>query len=115
ESQHKHKPVAYTRRKKPLQTEGKKPDTLEKQRSRNRLAAERCRKRQVSRIQILVDKVEQLEDRRETLCAAVGSLSSQVLGLKEELLRHNDCGCEKIQSYLQSRVDQLLEHPPHRR
>lgn len=81
---------------------------IERHRERNRRAADKCRKKKHEWTKDLEAQARALEHRRNFLKGTVEMLSTEVLALKEEVLRHTQCGCDRIQQYLDSRVAQLM-------
>lgn len=67
---------------------------------RNRLAANRCRHRQRRHAKALSSVEFEVEDKHKFLSGYLQSLSNEVLDLKSELLRHTNCNCTLIQTYL---------------
>ncbi|CAG9977640.1 unnamed protein product [Clonostachys byssicola] len=67
---------------------------------RNRLAANRCRHRQRRHTKALTSVEFEVEDQHKYLSGYLQSLSNEVLDLKSELLRHTNCNCTLIQTYL---------------
>ncbi|CAG9946632.1 unnamed protein product [Clonostachys rosea f. rosea IK726] len=67
---------------------------------RNRLATNRCRHRQRRHAKALSSVEFEVEDKHKYLSGYLQSLSNEVLDLKSELLRHTNCNCTLIQTYL---------------
>ena len=72
------------------------------QRERNRAAATKCRAKNKRAISELEESSRVVTEQREFLSAYAASLKNEVLALKNELLRHGDCDCVLIQTYLSS-------------
>ena len=67
---------------------------------RNRVAASKCRQRKKEWMGGLENRARELQNQRTHLSAYVASLREEVLYLKDEMLKHNQCGCTKIREYL---------------
>ncbi|VUC22447.1 unnamed protein product [Clonostachys rosea] len=67
---------------------------------RNREAANRCRHRQRDQATALASLEYEVEDHHKYLSEYLQSLNNEVLNLKTELLRHTNCNCALIQTYL---------------
>ncbi|KAI8070571.1 uncharacterized protein B0P05DRAFT_550226 [Gilbertella persicaria] len=68
---------------------------------RNRLAAYRCREKKKNEQQHMVEQAEYLETRNASLQVMVNALKNQVMTLRELLLAHDVCDCEKVHSFIQ--------------
>ncbi|KAJ8662952.1 hypothetical protein O0I10_001128 [Lichtheimia ornata] len=69
---------------------------------RNRAAAARCRQRKKQWIEDLKTRHEELKDRNQCLYQTRTHLQNQVFKLKNELLLHEGCDCQAIQSFIQT-------------
>ncbi|KXX79439.1 Transcription factor atf21 [Madurella mycetomatis] len=69
-------------------------------RDRNRAAASRYRAKTQAAFAQLEAEEREVSERRQALLASVSRLRDEVFQLKNELLRHADCGCPLIQGYL---------------
>lgn len=69
-------------------------------REQNRVAAAKCRDRKRDLASELNNEVDALKDRHDELSSYLNELRCEVIGLKTEVLRHSDCGCEIIQRYI---------------
>jgi len=65
----------------------------ERKKMRNRLAAQRCRKRKIEREDTLKDKVTELKDKNADLTELANKLKNQVCELKEQVMKHVKGGC----------------------
>ncbi|KAF2838130.1 hypothetical protein M501DRAFT_1004979 [Patellaria atrata CBS 101060] len=74
---------------------------------RNRLAASKCRQKKKEWTQDLEKKARELAAERAYLMAQVSELKNNILFLKDECLKHSNCGCTRIRDYLQ-REAQLI-------
>ena len=77
---------------------------------RNRRAASRHRRRKREWITNLHTKVGHLEKERDSLTGNVVTLKEQVLFLREILLNHSNCQCDKIQDYLNWEVRAISQN-----
>jgi len=60
---------------------------------RNRLAAQRCRKRKIEREDTLKDKVKELRQKNNDLTCLSRDLRTQVCELKQQVMQHVNQGC----------------------
>jgi len=60
---------------------------------RNRLAAQRCRKRKIEREDTLKDKVKELRQKNNDLTCMSRDLRTQVCDLKQQVMQHVNQGC----------------------
>ncbi|QKX58403.1 uncharacterized protein TRUGW13939_05525 [Talaromyces rugulosus] len=74
---------------------------------RNRLAASKCRQKKKEHTMQLESRFKEASDKRELLNAEISRLRSEVLGLKNEVLRHAQCGDEPIKLHLAQMVKQI--------
>lgn len=65
----------------------------ERKKLRNRLAAQRCRKRKIEREEELKDKVKDLKVTYNELTTARSELRQQVIELKQKVMNHVNMGC----------------------
>ncbi|KAM5344581.1 hypothetical protein ACJ41O_006663 [Fusarium nematophilum] len=83
---------------------------------RNRLAAERCRRRKQDKARALAAKEEALESQNRHLFSCYHMLKEEVLRLRTQLLQHTNCDCVLIREYIereaQRAVDGLAPHSP---
>ncbi|KAI9344110.1 hypothetical protein BD770DRAFT_350979 [Pilaira anomala] len=75
----------------------KRKQSLEK----NRLAAYRCRERKKQEQQHMIDQADLLALQNESLQIIVHNLRNEVISLRELLLAHDTCHCERVQSFIQ--------------
>ncbi|KAI6756154.1 hypothetical protein HG530_011890 [Fusarium avenaceum] len=79
----------------------------------NRVAATKCRDRKRYLASTLNNEVDALKERHAELSSYLNELRCEVIGLKTEVLRHSDCGCEFIQRYIltaaNTTVDELTK------
>ncbi|KAM5350320.1 hypothetical protein ACJ41O_006825 [Fusarium nematophilum] len=81
---------------------------------RNRLAAERCRRRKQDEARALAAKEEALGSQNRHLFSCYHMLKEEVLRLRTEVLQHTNCDCVLIREYIareaQRTVDGLAPH-----
>jgi len=96
-------------RKPRIKTKEEKERQLQRQRQRNRLAATRCRSKKKGETQELEQNAERLRERRDSLRSTLDGLSSEVLDLKEAVIKHRHCGSGEVEAYIQHQFHQLVE------
>ena len=69
---------------------------------RNRVAASKCRQKKKEWTQNLENRARDLQKNNNSLRMIVNSLRQEILFLKEEMHKHNSCGCEHIQEFMKS-------------
>lgn len=79
------------------------------QRQRNRVAANKCRKKSKAAIAQLETTERALAEQHASLLATASSLREQVVSLKNEILLHGKCDCDIIQHYLKNAARDLRE------
>lgn len=82
---------------------GKREKFLE----RNRLAASKCRQKKKENTQQLELRYKEQSDKKELLVTEIARLRSEILGLKNEVLRHAQCGDEPIKLHLAQMVKRI--------
>lgn len=88
----------------PFQVSSARQSHLEK----NRVAAHKCRLRKKEYINGLEDRARQFSTRNKALKENVAMLREEVLGLKNEVLRHAGCGFWAVDEYLARCAGDLL-------
>ncbi|KAI9760909.1 MAG: hypothetical protein M4579_001410 [Chaenotheca gracillima] len=78
---------------------------------RNRVAASKCRMKKKEWTGNLEGRARELQHEKAQLSMMVGSLRDEVLFLKGELLKHTNCGCDRIRQYLDQEVTNLASGP----
>merc|ERR1712107_563978 len=78
----------------PINMESQEKIKLERKRMRNRLAASKCRKRELERISQLEGKVKDLKGENAELYNVVKKLKESVSSLKQEVMEHCQSGCQ---------------------
>ena len=76
------------------------PDSRRSQLERNRVAAEKCRRRRKEYTTVLSADVSVLSSRNEALRAEETALREELLALKNEILSHAECGSSVIDGYI---------------
>ena len=77
---------------------------------RNRVAASKCRQKKKEWTQNLENRARELQKNNNQLRVVVESCREEVLFLKGELLKHSQCDCESIQTFLKSGADSFVDH-----
>lgn len=85
------------------------PDRAKREKflERNRLAASKCRQKKKEHTQQLETRYKEQSDKKETLVAEIARLRHEILGLKNEVLRHAQCGDEPIKLHLAQMVKKI--------
>ncbi|KAF2972121.1 hypothetical protein GQX73_g1421 [Xylaria multiplex] len=81
--------------------------TSQKKRIRNRLAAAKCRRKAKRGVDELQQKERDLLRENKMLSAQAGLLREEVLLLKTEILRHNECDNDYIRQYIRRSAAQV--------
>lgn len=63
--------------------------------------AHRCRERKKNEQQQMVDQADFLTVQNESLQMIVGNLRNEIIHLRELLLAHDTCDCERVHSFIQ--------------
>ncbi|KAL5117015.1 hypothetical protein ACEQ8H_005101 [Pleosporales sp. CAS-2024a] len=95
---------AYTADGYPFQVSSARQSHLEK----NRVAAHKCRQRKKEYINSLEDRARDFSSKNKALKENVAMLREEVLGLKNEVLRHAACGFWAVDEYLARCAGDLL-------
>jgi len=82
----------------PINMESQERIKLERKRSRNRVAARKCRMRKLERISRLEDRVADLKGQNTDLQASANKLRDQVCQLKQQIMEHVNSGCQVMLS-----------------
>jgi bZIP transcription factor len=77
---------------------------------RNRLAASKCRQKKKEWTKGLEERARSLQNEKMQLQMMVGSLKSEMIYVREELLKHGNCGCKRIRDYLNTEVNALAQN-----
>ncbi|KAI1135322.1 hypothetical protein F5Y05DRAFT_395246 [Hypoxylon sp. FL0543] len=84
--------------------ETQRPDKLEK----NRVAASKCREKKKRETAKLQARERELAAERDALKSMAEALRTEVLGLKNEVLKHGMCDCSVIQKYITETARQIV-------
>jgi hypothetical protein len=76
---------------------------------RNRLAASKCRQKKKEHTQQLEFNFKEQSEKKEQLVAEIARLRSEILGLKNEVLKHAQCGDEPIKLHLAQMVKKITD------
>ena len=84
----------------PIDMDSQEMIKLERKRSRNRVAATKCRKKKLEKISKLEERVQGLKGENTELAAILKQLKENVCNLKQEIMAHVHHGCtiEKLQA-----------------
>ncbi|KAJ5227131.1 uncharacterized protein N7469_007137 [Penicillium citrinum] len=93
----------------PYQERAKRAKFLE----RNRLAASKCRQKKKEHTQQLESRHKEQFEKKEKLVAEIARLRSQILELKNEVLKHAQCGDEPIKLHLAQMVKKITDTDGH--
>ena len=77
----------------PIDMEDQDRIKLERKRLRNRLAASKCRKRKIEKINKLEEKVKQVRSENNELQLTIQKYREQLITIKKELTQHAEHGC----------------------
>ncbi|KAI9036244.1 bZIP transcription factor [Aspergillus affinis] len=80
--------------------------------ARNRLAASKCRQKKRKHNKELESQYEAVARRKKQLQTEADYLRSQMLQLKDELLRHSQCNDSSIKGHLAQMVNQVTRKSP---
>jgi hypothetical protein len=64
------------------------------------ILALRCRERKKNEQQQMIEQADQLAQQNESLNMIVSDLKNEVFSLRELLLAHDTCNCERVQSFI---------------
>ncbi|KAA8649265.1 hypothetical protein EYZ11_005542 [Aspergillus tanneri] len=115
QQQHQSPPKESTRKKTHNQSESmftneereKEREKREQFLARNRMAASKCRQKKKQHTRQLQSRYEKVSFQKQMLLIEVEQLRSQMLQLKDELLRHSECDDVSIKNHLDKMLDQL--------
>ena len=96
------RPRKYASRRSNNVTEPTKPEDVKRSKflERNRVAASKCRQKKKEWTQNLENRARELQKNNTQLRMVVDSCRQEVLFLKGELLKHSQCECEAIQTFI---------------
>lgn len=78
---------------------------------RNRVAASKCRQKKKEWTNNLEERARELQKNKAQLAMLVGSLREEMLYLKGEVLKHNNCNCATMRDYLNREVQSISQLP----
>ncbi|KAL8930663.1 MAG: hypothetical protein Q9208_000534 [Pyrenodesmia sp. 3 TL-2023] len=78
---------------------------------RNRIAASKCRQKKKEWTQNLENEARELQKNNKSLRIMLDSLRDELIFLKSEMIKHTSCGCEDIQSWVNSKAGQRALSP----
>ncbi|KAJ5757614.1 uncharacterized protein N7511_006308 [Penicillium nucicola] len=76
---------------------------------RNRLAASKCRQKKKEHTQQLEYRYKHQSEKHQALMTEIARLRSEILGLKNEVLKHSQCGDEPIKMHLAHMLKKITE------
>ncbi|KAJ6033274.1 uncharacterized protein N7446_008435 [Penicillium canescens] len=76
---------------------------------RNRLAASKCRQKKKEHTQQLEFRYKHQSEKHQSLMTEIARLRSEVLGLKNEVLKHSQCGDEPIKMHLAQMLKKITD------
>lgn len=76
---------------------------------RNRLAASKCRQKKKEHTQQLEYRYKEQSEKKEHLVGEIARLRSEILSLKNEVLKHAQCGDEPIKLHLAQMVKKITD------
>ena len=76
--------------------------------SRNRKAAQKCRRKKKDKMRCLENTVKELEETKTHLTERVHRLKEEVIFLKTLILRHSNCECVGVREYIANRARYLI-------
>jgi len=78
---------------------------------RNRHAAKRYRRKMQHSIKLLKDEEREKNMANFRLHCTIQVLREELINLKTECLRHRDCSCDEIRSYICREIPSVVRHP----
>ena len=99
------RPRKYASRRWNNTNEPNKPEDVKRSKflERNRVAASKCRQKKKEWTQNLENRARELQKNNTQIRMVVESCRQEILFLKGELLKHSQCECESIQTFIKSR------------
>ena len=90
-----------------------KPEDVKRSKflERNRVAASKCRQKKKEWTQNLENRAREYQKNNNNLRLIVESLRQEILFLKGEMLKHNSCGCERLQEFMKSGANNFADLP----
>ena len=89
-----------------------KPEDVKRSKflERNRVAASKCRQKKKEWTQNLENRARELQKTNNQLRMVADSCRQEILFLKGELLKHSQCECELIQTFIKSGTNNVADH-----
>ena len=106
------RPRKYASRRWNNSSEPNKPEDVKRSKflERNRVAASKCRQKKKEWTQNLENRARELQKNNTQLRMVVDSCRQEILFLKGELLKHGQCECESIQTFIKSGTNNVADH-----
>ena len=106
------RPRKYASRRWNNTNEPNKPEDVKRSKflERNRVAASKCRQKKKELTQNLENRARELQKNNNQLRMVVDSCRQEILFLKGELLKHSQCECETIQTFIKSGTNNVADH-----
>ena len=105
------RPRKYASRRWNNATEPTKPEDVKRSKflERNRVAASKCRQKKKEWTQNLENRARELQKDNTQLRMVVESCKQEILFLKGEMLKHGQCECESIQTFIKSGINNVAD------
>jgi len=84
----------------PVDLEKQEEEKTERKRERNRIAATKCRKRKIQRINVLEDEVKMLNEKLSEQLNTKRKLRIEIDELRNRIRAHVKQGCKNLEEYL---------------
>lgn len=84
----------------PVDLEKQEEEKTERKRERNRIAATKCRKRKIQRINVLEDEVKVLNEKLSDQMNTKRKLRIEIDELRNRIRAHVKQGCKNLEEYL---------------
>ena len=106
------RPRKYAARRSNNNNDLTKPEDVKRSKflERNRVAASKCRQKKKEWTQNLENRARELQKDNNQIRMVVDSCREEVLFLKAELLKHSQCDCESIQTFIKSGANNFADH-----
>ena len=105
------RPRKYASRRSNNTNEPTKPEDAKRSKflERNRVAASKCRQKKKEWTQNLENRARELQKHNNQLRMVVDLCRQEILFLKGELLKHSQCECESIQTFIRSGINSVAD------
>ena len=106
------RPRKYASRRWNNANEPTKPEDVKRSKflERNRVAASKCRQKKKEWTQNLENRARELQKDNTQLRMVAESCKQEILFLKGEMLKHSQCECESIQTFIKSGIKNVADH-----